>query len=238
MKSKGIIAAALILSLAACAKDRAFAPGPNLQLVPSYELPPPEGAVDSQGRPQILIGPFDRIAVKVFRAPDFAGSYEVSGAGTITLPLVGTLRAEGETPDQLGAEIASRLRAEYLLDPQVSVEIERSNSQQVTLEGELKKPGVYPITGQSTLLASIAKAEGTTEYSKLSEVVVFRNVGTKRMAALYDLELIRLGTYPDPRVYGGDVIVVGDSPARRRFHDILTGSTLITTPIIALIQTL
>jgi polysaccharide export outer membrane protein len=56
------------------------------------------------------------------------------------------------------------------------------------------------------------------------------------MAALYNLGAIRRGAYPDPRIYADDVIVVGDSPARRRFRDLLQISPLIVAPLIALIN--
>lgn len=226
------------LALAGCAKDRPFAPGPGLQLVNAYELPPPAGALDGQGRSKYVIGPFDRLGIKVFRIPDLEQTVVVDGAGEVRLPLVGTLVAEGKTPEQLANSIESGLRAHFVRDPEATVSIIEATSRKVTVEGEVKKPGLYPVIGTMTLLQSIATAEGTTEFSKLNDVVVFRTVGENRMAALYSIDLIRRGTYPDPTIFPGDTVVVGDSPARRRFKDILAGSTLITTPIIALIQTL
>lgn len=226
------------LALAGCVKDRPFEPGVGLSLVESNVLPPPVGGVDSEGRRQLLIGPFDRLGISVFRAPDFDRSVDVDGAGNIALPLVGKMPAAGKSPHQLAAEVEGRLRNQYVRDPQVSVEIQKSNAQRITVEGEVERPGVYPIAGEMTLLQSIATASGTTEFSKLEDVVVFRTVDGQRMAALFNVELIRRGMYPDPEVYAGDTIVVGDSPARRRFRDIIEGSTLLTTPIIALINTI
>jgi polysaccharide export outer membrane protein len=226
------------LALAGCVKDKPFAPGPGLELVNAYELPPPTGALDLQGRPKYVIGPFDRLGIKVFRVADLDQTVTVDGAGDVTLPLVGTLAAEGKTPEQLASAVEQGLRAHFVRDPQVTVSIVESVSRKVTVEGEVNKPGLYPVVGSTTLLQSIATAEGTTEFSKLNDVVVFRTVGQSRMAALYNIDLIRRGTYPDPTIFAGDKVVVGDSPARRRFKDLLAGSTLITTPIIALIQTL
>lgn len=238
LKSHFVAVAMLVLALSACAKDRSFEAGPDLQLVESSSLPPPVGALDAQGRPQVLIGPFDRLVITVFRATDFNRSVDVDGAGSITLPLIGTMSAAGLSPSQLAENIENQLRRQYLRDPQVAVQIEKSASQKVVVEGEVEKPGIYPITSTSTLLEAIATAEGTTEYSRLEEVVIFRTVGERKMAALYNLDQVRRGTYPNPIVYAGDVIVVGDSPARRRFKDLIAGSTLLTTPIIALVNTL
>ena len=66
--------------------------------------------------------------------------------------------------------------------------------------------------------------------------VVFRTVGTQRYAALHDLKAIRLGAYRDPAIYANDVVVVGDSQARRIFRDVLQASGLLTTPLVALLQ--
>lgn len=238
LKSQIIAVTVLTLALSACAKDRPFEAGPNLQLVAADSLPPPPDALDAAGRPQVLIGPFDRLSISVFRAPEFNRSVDVDGTGAINLPLIGTLAAADRTPSALASEIAAKLRQRYLRDPQVTVQMERSASHKIIVEGEVEKPGSYPIMSTSSLLEAIATAEGTTEYSRLEEVVIFRNIGDKKMAALYNLDQIRRGTYPDPIVYAGDVIVVGDSPARRRFKDLMAGSTLLTTPIIALINTL
>lgn len=230
--------AALSLTLGSCAKDRPFEAGPDLQLVQSDALPPPIGALDPQGRRQLLIGPFDRISVAVFRATEFNRSFDVDGTGQVALPLIGTLTASGKSPDTFARDIELALRGQYLRDPQVTVQIERSNGQKFTVEGEVTKPGSYPVIGPMTLLQGIAAAEGTTEFSRLEEVVVFRTVGTSRMAALYNLDQIRRGGYADPEIYPGDIVVVGDSVARRRFKDLIAGSTLLTTPIIALVNTL
>ncbi|WP_196782026.1 hypothetical protein, partial [Salmonella enterica] len=73
-----------------------------------------------------------------------------------------------------------------------------------------------------TLMRAVATAKGTTEFAKLDDVVIFRTVNGQKMAALYNLKAIRQGAYDDPEVFANDVVVVGDSPARRLFKDILT----------------
>jgi len=87
-----------------------------------------------------------------------------------------------------------------------------------------------------TLTSTIAIAKGTSEFAKLDDVVVFRTVDKKRLVALYNLKAIRRGNYPDPRIYAGDLVVVGDSPARRLFKDVLAAAPAITTPIIYLLR--
>jgi polysaccharide export outer membrane protein len=89
-----------------------------------------------------------------------------------------------------------------------------------------------------TLMRAIATARGVTEFARMDDVVIFRTVGSRDMAALYNLGAIRRGSYPDPEIFAGDIVVVGDSPARRLFRDVLQASPLFLTPIIAVLQRL
>ena len=87
-----------------------------------------------------------------------------------------------------------------------------------------------------TLMRAIARAGGTSDFADATHVVVFRTVEGRPMAALYDLRAIRLAAYQDPDVYPNDVIVVGESQARRIFPQILQASGLLLTPVVALLN--
>ena len=65
---------------------------------------------------------------------------------------------------------------------------------------------------------------------------MFRTVDRKPMAALYNLAAIRRGLYPDPKIYANDVIIVGDSKARRLFQQFLQIAPLLTTPLVIALQ--
>jgi polysaccharide biosynthesis/export protein len=88
--------------------------------------------------------------------------------------------------------------------------------------------------GKMTLQRAVARAGGTTEFAKLDDVVVFRTVEGKQYAGLYNLQAIRRGNYADPEIFANDVIIVGDSPARRRFRDFLQAAPLLTSPLVLL----
>ena len=109
-------------------------------------------------------------------------------------------------------------------------------SQVITVDGQVKEPGLYPVIGRMTLMRAIATAKGADEFAKLNDVVVFRTVSGQKMAALYNLKAIRRGFYDDPEVYANDVVVVGDSQARRLFKDALQIVPLLTTPLILLLR--
>jgi len=87
-----------------------------------------------------------------------------------------------------------------------------------------------------TLMRAVAAAKGLNEYARLDDVVIFRTVQGERMAALYNLGAIRRGLYADPRIYADDVVIVGDSEARRRFQQFIQALPLITTPIVLALQ--
>ena len=112
--------------------------------------------------------------------------------------------------------------------------MKESLNQFVTVDGQVTQPGNYPVVNQMTLMRAVAAARGAGEFAKLEDVVVFRTVGNQRMAALYNLGAIRRGYYPDPAIYPKDVVVVGDSPARRLFRDLISTAPLLTAPIILL----
>ena len=67
-------------------------------------------------------------------------------------------------------------------------------------------------------------------------MVIFREVDGQRFAGLYNLKGIRRGNYPDPEVYANDVILVGDSPGRRLFKDVIQAAPLFTTPLIVALR--
>jgi len=227
---------AYAILLASCAGGpRHLTPGPHLTVLPASELPPPVGLDPNSGARIYRVGPFDKLAISVYGVPDLSQTLQVDAAGRIAVPLAGAIEVSGKTPDEISAEITRRLSA-YVRSPQVSVNLEETVSQVVTVDGQVKEPGLYPVVGRMTLMRAIATAKGVTEFARLQEVVIFRTVGDRQMAALYDLGAVRRGSYPDPEVFAGDVIVVGDSPARRLFRDVLQAAPLFVAPIVALLQ--
>jgi polysaccharide export outer membrane protein len=104
----------------------------------------------------------------------------------------------------------------------------------VTVDGQVNKAGSYPVVGRMTLMRAVALAGGTTEFAKLEDVVVFRDVGNKKYVGIYNLEGIRRGNYADPEIFPNDIVIVGDSPQRRMFKDILQTFPALLSPIILL----
>jgi polysaccharide biosynthesis/export protein len=166
------------------------------------------------------IGAQDVLEVSVFKVPELSKSVQVAGSGTVNLPLVGEVPVAGKTAQEVEHDLASRLGAKYLQNPQVTVYVKEHNSQSVTVEGAVKKPGVYPMKGKTSLLQSLAMAEGFDANSDTT-VVVFRYADGNRMAARFEVDNIRSGHAEDPLLQGGDVVVVGTSAIKETFNNVL-----------------
>ena len=140
------------------------------------------------------------------------------------------------TLSEIEAVLSQRLAAAYVRDPQVTVNLKETINRVVTVDGQVAKPGSFPVVGKMSLLRAVALAGSTTEFAKLEDVVVFREVAGQRYAGIYNLEAIRRGNYADPEIFANDVIVVGDSPQRRMFRDFLQLAPLLSSPLILLLQ--
>lgn len=169
------------------------------------------------------IGPSDTISINVFNEPEFsAPQLKVDVGGNINIPLVGRVRASGKTTDELGRELAGAFTTGgYLVNPRVTVNMVDSVAQRVTIDGEVTQPGIYPLTGPTTLLDAIAMSRGTTRTARVKEVAIFRVVDGQQKAAKFDLGAIRRGEAPNPVLQGNDVVVVGFDRLSGAWRDFL-----------------
>lgn len=222
---KSLLVVLLAAMLAACAvsSSKPLRTGTSRVVATTTELPAPDTTTQSgayTGVSEYRVGPQDLIEISVFQISDLTRTVRVNSNGQISLPLIGVMLAGGKTVQELEQEIADRLSQQYLQNPQVSVFVKEFTSQRITLEGMVKKPGIYPITGRTTLLQAIAMAEGLDPLADLQGVVVFRTVEGRKMAAVFDLQQVRGGDVEDPQIYGDDIIVVDQSESKtalRRF---------------------
>ncbi len=225
------------LALSACASDEHIVSTAQLIVVDTAQgLPvPTRQDLTAADRPS-LIGPLDTIQVDVFNIPDLTRELQVDASGRIAMPLIGAVDARGKTAAELGQAIEAALRGRYVRKPEVTVNIKSSVSQVVTIDGQVVEPGLYPVTNQMTLIRAIASAKGFSEFAKQDDVVILRTVNGRRMAGLYNVAAIQRGAYEDPAIYANDVVVVGDSPQRRMFRDIVSVAPLLAAPLVALVQ--
>jgi polysaccharide biosynthesis/export protein len=183
-----------------------------------------------------LVGPFDTLTVEVVGIENMTRDVVVDAEGRISLPIAGLIDVGRKTPSEITDIITQRLRAGYVRNPQVVVNLKEVESQSVTIDGGVRKPGLYKITGDMTMMRVVARAEGLSDSARDRHVVIFRKVGGHDMAAVYDLQSIRLGYYSDPAIYPNDVVVVGTSSARQLFPQLLQAGVGLLSPLVLLLR--
>jgi polysaccharide biosynthesis/export protein len=123
---------------------------------------------------QIAAG--DLLDLSVFDTPELSTKLRVDEHGNVSLPLAGVLAVSGMTAEQAGLAIEARLRqTEILKDPHVSVTVLEYATQGVTVVGEVKNPGVYPLLGSHGLLDLISAAGGVTPNAGKAVTVTHRS---------------------------------------------------------------
>ncbi len=234
LKNSLISFAALAL-LAGCSGTPRLGDAGTSKVATVTELPAPKDSdLFAAARPY-RIGPFDKLTFSVYGIKELEGEVQADASGRISVPLIGVVEASGRTPAELEQLIADGLRRNFVRNPQVTVNLKDTVSQVITVDGQVKEPGLYPVLGDMTLMRAVATAKGASENARLDDVVVFRTVEGKRYAALYNLKAIRRGVYDDPALFPNDIVVVGESTSRQLFKDILQAAPAILTPIIILL---
>jgi polysaccharide export outer membrane protein len=187
------------------------------QLLESGALQPAGGLPAGTARDEYVIGPEDLLEITVFEAAEMSRTVRVAAGGEITLPLVGPVRAAGLTPRALESVIEELLRRTYLKDPHAGVFVREMQSHPVSVFGAVKRPGVYQLRGEKTLIEVLALAEGLAEDA--GDTVVVEHGATYGRAGLeppraetVEVSLKNLLTSSDTRsnvrVRPGDIVKV------------------------------
>jgi polysaccharide biosynthesis/export protein len=226
-KIGGAALLALLLSLGACA-GTAYKRSDIRAPQPEFFAPPDQIFVTNRDH---RLGPSDVVDVLVYRAPEFSGQFRVDDSGKIMMPLIGSFPVQGMTTTQLASDLRARLSKSYYVNPDVSVTLKESVSQQIVVDGSIGKPGAYPLSGRTTLMEAVARAGGVGPDSNLRRVVIFRTIKGERMVAAFDLAAIREARADDPEVFAEDIIIVDGSRTRQALRDFF-----MTLPIIGLFR--
>lgn len=171
----------------------------------------------------------DLMEFNVFGVPDMKRDVRVNASGEISLPLIGQVPVAGLTAQAAEDRIAAKYQEKYLQDPQVSLFIKEFTTQRVAIEGAVIRPGIYPVTGQLTLLRALALSGGFAPYADINQIVVYRQgTGGAREQFTYDLDKVRAGQEKDPNIRSDDVIVVQRNARRTALRDSLFSDILST----------
>jgi len=130
-----------------------------------------------------ILGPNDRIRLKVYGENDISGEYEIDNTGQVSIPLAGHIKAAGATTRQLEKAIASALAKGIVRDPRVNVEIAQYRPYYIL--GEVKKSGEYPYRNGLTVMDAVASAGGFTYRANENKVHLRRaGAGTEEILPL------------------------------------------------------
>jgi protein involved in polysaccharide export with SLBB domain len=149
----------------------------------------------AQSITEYRLGSGDRLKITVFGQADMSGEFAVDGAGTVTIPLVGSIPAARLTVPELTEAITQKLAKDFLVDPKVSIDV--LNYRPFYVLGEVKSPGSYAYVVGVNMRQAIAIAGGFTRRARQSYVTVFRD--TRDGKETFDAEL-------DAPVLPGDTI--------------------------------
>ena len=130
---------------------------------------------------EYTLGSGDKLRVIVFGEDDLSGEFDVTGAGMVSLPLIGQVRAQGLTVDQFEQAITNKLLDGYLKNPRVSVEV--LNYRPFYIIGEVNEPGQYPYTSGMSVLNAVAVAGGFTYRANEDRVYITRGDGDEQAYA-------------------------------------------------------
>lgn len=136
-------------------------------------VPRPSGAGAPVDSGSYKVGPTDILFINVWHEQEFSGPVSVHEDGKITLPLVGDLAVGDKTPNEI-EKIVSEALSKYVVNPLVTVTVQEVRSKKYYLDGQVAKPGEYPLVAPTTILEAISKAGGLAMFANTKKIYVLR----------------------------------------------------------------
>ena len=169
----------------------------------------------------------DVLSIEVLEDPQLNRETLVTPAGTFSFPFAGTVRASGQTTDQISAALTTALSPNFAVSPNVFVSVrslapQRASGGPATIDvfilGEVINPGSTELERGTTLLQALASTGGFTRFAATKRIQLRRtnaSTGTTRAAIINFRALEQGGEFQDIPLADGDVILV---PERRLFE--------------------
>jgi polysaccharide biosynthesis/export protein len=182
------------------------------------------------------LGPRDTIAIVVQRFADFNVQAVIDPEGNITHPILGKVPIQGLTIEQAQERIRQQVDR-FIINPVVLVSLTNQRPVQVTIAGEIAKPGLYPLAQAPQLSAALLLGGGTRENADLRAVVVRRLLpdGSVKEEAFNLFNALKEGTaLPNPNLQDGDTIYIPKLKLGEQDYDrtIASRSTLVRPQIV------
>jgi polysaccharide export outer membrane protein len=130
-----------------------------------------------------VIGSLDVLSVTVWNDAKLSGFFDVRPDGMISMPLIGEMRADGLSVNELTALITKKLKATVMEDPEVNVQVARVNSKKFYIYGGCQRQGEFPLTGNMTVMDAFANCGGFKDFVNLKKIYILR--GTEQIPFNY-----------------------------------------------------
>ena len=171
----------------------------------STQLAPPPVTPDAQ---TYRVGPPDQLFISILPDPVIERTAVVRPDGMISIDLIGDVQASGRTTEQIAEEIEQRV-SRFKRDAKTTVSVASSQSIAVTVFGEVRDPGTFPLTSDTRVSEAIGLRGGTTIFGSKRKIRVVRTNGETTRAFTIDLASIQQGDLSSNiMLRGGDMIVV------------------------------
>jgi polysaccharide export outer membrane protein len=185
------------------------------------------------------IGMGDMVRITVFRNPELTTEARVSERGTVLFPMIGEVNIVGLTPSQAGSSIADKLRSgRYVVNPEVTVAMTQVNSRQVSVLGNVVKPGRYPMDSLNVRLTDFLASAGGVAPTGSDKVTVFSNKDGRQEKIEVDLvEMFRNGDLSkNIALEPGDTIFVHRAPMVYVYGEVQKGGAYRIEPNMTVMQ--
>lgn len=161
----------------------------------------------------VTLAPGDSITISVFGRPELTSTVYVADGGTIDVPLAGSIPVAGLSPAVAAERVATAYReGEYLIDPQVNIVLAGLRSQQISILGEVVRPGRIPIDTRTTILDALAQAGGVTPRGEQKAFILRRREGGVDRFEVDLRDLFDKGSGQVVDLRAGDTILVPKAP--------------------------
>jgi polysaccharide export outer membrane protein len=159
-----------------------------------------------------VVGEGDVLKIVVYDHDDLTTTARVSGDGAITFPLIGQVEVKGLTLTRIADKITSLLADGYVVNPQVNIFIQEFRSKKAFIMGEVQKPGLYVLSGQTTFMGLLAEAGGLAKDAGEKAIIKRKTNPSDKNESVITVNLKRLiekgDTSLDVPIIDGDSVYI------------------------------
>jgi polysaccharide export outer membrane protein len=175
------------------------------------------------------LGVGDAVRVTVFQQPDLATEARISEKGTVVVPLIGEQKISGKSTAEAGKQIAEALKSgKYLKDPQVSVSLATLRSRQVSVLGQVARPGLYPLDDTSMGITQVLAAAGGVLPTGADSATVMRD-GKQQRIEVKDKDAAF-------KLQGGDTVYIERAPVFYIYGEVTRAGAYRVEPDMTVMQ--